>query len=570
MLRPRRAVRLVSAVAAITLIVSGCTDSESHVLEDQSSVDDTAAPRTTAARTTEPDTTVQETSVQETSEPADSGPEATVEDTAATDTSEPDEPEPDATEPDTTEPTDGGYVPRPDSDDAFGWTEAGDGLETGSLDVPIDAEHPDDGSFTLFVERHLANKPDQRIGSLLVNPGGPGYGGTDLADSAEAIYDHKILDHFDIVAWDPRGTGESTPAVDCVDDYDPFFSLDASPDTPEEQQAIIDAATTFGEDCVERSGDILPFVSTAATAADMDRIRQALDEDTISYFGFSYGSELGVTWASLFPDTVRAMVIDGASDQTVDYLQQNLEQAAGFEHTFQTFLDDCASRPDCAFYNDGDPAGAFDELNAQADADPVPTVSGRPKVSQGVLTTAVSDAMYAQFYWPQLERALADLQAGDGKGVLELYDDYYERRSDGSYGDELEAYFAINCLDDPGTKDPQELFDLQSKFSEVAPRLGASWILELQFCASWPIPAAPAVAVDAKGAGPVVVVGTTGDPATPLESTRHQADALEDGRLVIVEADQHTGYGVNDCVDDAVDDYLVDLRAPEDGLTCDR
>jgi hypothetical protein len=167
-----------------------------------------------------------------------------------------------------------------------------------------------------------------------------------------------------------------------------------------------------------------------------------------------------------------------------------------------------------------------------------------------------------------LEVALDDLQNGDGEGILALYDEYYSREPDGTYDNALEAYFAINCLDDPGTKDPQVLFDMQDEFAAVAPRLGAGWILELQFCAAWPVPAAPPVAIDAAGAGPVVVVGTTGDPATPLISTRHMADALEDGRLVIVTADQHTGYGLNDCVDEAVDSYLVTLDPPDDGLEC--
>ena len=184
------------------------------------------------------------------------------------------------------------------------------------------------------------------------------------------------------------------------------------------------------------------------------------------------------------------------------------------------------------------------------------------------MTTAVSDAMYDESYWPQLQQALADLQDGDGEGILALYDDYYERTDDGKYGNELEAYFAINCVDDPGTKDPDVLFGMQDEFAKVAPRLGASWILELQFCASWPVPAAPPVPIDAKGAGPIVVVGTTGDPATPLEGTRNTSEALEDGHLIVVTADQHTGYGVNDCVDSAVDDYLVSLVVPKNELAC--
>ena len=432
----------------------------------------------------------------------------------------------------------------------------------------MDVDHPDAGTFSLFVERHLARLSHERIGSLLVNPGGPGYGGTDLVESAESVYGTDVLDHFDIVGWDPRGTGRTEPAVDCVDEYDPFFALDSSPDTAAEQQAIVDAATTFGADCEAHSGAILPFISTEDSARDMDAIRNALQEETISYFGFSYGSELGVTWASLYPNTVRAMVIDGAADQTVGYLQQNLQQAAGFESTFDAFLADCAQRTDCVFHNGGDPADAYDALSVAADGDPVRTDDGRPDINQGVLTTAVADALYSPSYWPQLAKALDDLQHGDGIGVLALYDDYYGRSADGSYDDALEAYFAINCLDDPGSKDPQAVFAMQQQFADVAPRLGASWILELEFCASWPVPAAPPVAVDARGAGPVVVVGTTGDPATPLAGTRHQSEALEDGRLIVVTANQHTGYGANECVDRAVDAYLVDLTVPIDELQC--
>ncbi|MCU1367734.1 MAG: peptidase family protein, partial [Ilumatobacteraceae bacterium] len=379
-----------------------------------------------------------------------------------------------------------------------------------------------------------------------------------------------VLAHFDIVAWDPRGTGRSTPAVDCIDDYDPYFSVDSAPDDAREQQAILDDAKKFGTACEQRSGAILPFVSTADSARDMDTIRAALQEPKISYFGFSYGSELGVAWASLFPKTVRAMVIDGSIDGTVGYLQQSLDQAAGFESTFNTFLADCAKRASCAFHNGGDPGAAYDALNRAAETDPVPSSEGRPAINQGILASAVGDAMYSTDAWPDLEHALADLQHGDGAGVLGLYDDYYERNADGTYDNSYEAYFAINCLDDPGTKDPQAVFALRDDFAKVAPRLGPSWLLELEFCAEWPVPAAPPVPDDAKGAGPIVVVGTTGDPATPLAGTRKQAEALEDGHLVVVTADQHTGYGVNDCVDSAVDRYLVDLTVPANELQCKR
>ena len=502
--------------------------------------------------------------------PAPDGTDDTAVDTTTNDTTT-DDTATDTTDDTTTveEPPPADSGPDQPGDELFGWTKLGGGLAEGTFAVPMDYDDPGVGEFELHVVRHDAAEPSQRIGTLLVNPGGPGVSGTYLAEFAEQIYGQSVVDAFDIVAWDPRGTGLTEPGLDCVDDYDAFFALDASPDTAQEQQAILDAANEFGASCRERSGGVLAYVSTEATARDMEQMRLALEEDTISYFGFSYGSEIGVTWASLFPDTVRALVIDGAADQSVGHLQQNLEQAAGFEGTFDTFLAECSANPECAFHNDGDAEGAFDALNAAADESPVDGPTGRPSITQGVLTTAVNDALYSEFTWPELEGALADLQGGDGERILGLYDDYYSRQPDGTYDNSLEAYFAINCLDDPGTKDPQVLFDMQDEFASVAPRLGASWILELQFCAAWPVPAAAPVAVDAAGAGPVVVVGTTGDPATPLVSTRKMAEALEDGRLIVVTADQHTGYGLNDCVNEAVDDYLVDLVVPDNELACE-
>ena len=546
----RRRLSLPAAAVTCVLLVSACSSSSKSAGTTTETTDDTVDVTTSAdggTGSSAPDDTTAET-------PDNTGTDSTgTDNTSAGD------------------PRSGGVDaagPTPDTFKTFGWTEKADGVDEGHLEVPVDPAKPDGEAFDLYLVRHRALKQNERIGSLLVNPGGPGYGGTDLAEYAEQIYGQDVLDHFDIVAWDPRGTGKSTPAVDCVDQYDPYFALDSSPDTPAEQKAIVSAATEFGEKCEDTDGSFLPFVSTENSAGDMDSIRAALGEETISYFGFSYGSELGVSWASLYPKTVRAMVIDGAADTTADYLQQNLEQAAGFESTFDTFLASCAKDKQCDFYNGGNPDKAFDALNAAADADPVETTSGRPSVTQGVLTTAVSDAMYDESYWPQLETALADLQAGKGEGILALYDDYYERTDDGTYGNELEAYFAINCVDDPGTKDPDALFAMQDEFAKVAPRLGASWILELQFCASWPVPAAPPVPIDAKGAGPIVVVGTTGDPATPLEGTRNTSEALEDGHLIVVTADQHTGYGVNNCVNSAVDDYLVSLVVPKNELAC--
>ena len=453
-------------------------------------------------------------------------------------------------------------------DDPFGWSSAGDGVEEGYLEVPLNYDDPTGSTISLYVVRHRAVDEDRRIGTLLVNPGGPGFGGSGLAFSADNIYGQELLDRFDIVGWDPRGTGSSEPAVDCIDDYDHYFGLDSSPDTQAERQELIDVGTEFGAACETSKGTLLPYLSTADTARDMNSIREALGERTISYFGFSYGSELGATWATMFPDTVRAAVLDGATDPTVGYLQQNIQQAAGFEAAFDEFLRQCSADSSCAFHNDGDAEGAFDALSARIDASPVTVDSGRTEVTQGVLFTAVADAMYDQSYWPTLELALSDLQDRDGQGILDLYDDYYGYRFD-TWGNELEAYFAINCLDDPGSTGPADLFSHEAEFAAAAPRLGRGWMAELVFCSVWPVPAAEPVTITGAGAGPILVMGTTGDPATPLDGTRQMAQALQDGHLVIVAADQHTGYGVNNCGDSTVDDYLVDPTKPlADEIDC--
>lgn len=440
-------------------------------------------------------------------------------------------------------------------------------VECGNIEVPFDYSDPEQGSFVLFVKRHNATNAANRIGSMLVNPGGPGFGGSSLADDAQYYFSQDLIDSFDIIAWDPRGTGESTPAVDCVDTFDEYFGLDSPPGTPEEKQALIDAAQAFNDKCAENSGTILPYISTQASAADMNSIRLALGEEKISYFGFSYGSELGATWATMFPDTVRAAVLDGAVDPNASSVQEGMSQAKGFEGQLATFLKQCSEKTTCEFHNGGKAEAAFDQLVLDLDTTPLEVSKDRTSVNQGVLFTAVAQAMYSDYYWPQLSEALSNAQRGDGKGLLQLYDDYYQRNKDGTYGNELEAFLAISCLDDPGTTSTEEVDAQVDAFIAAAPRLGANFAYGYS-CSLWPVKQAPKVSVTGKGAGPIVVVGTTGDPATPLDSTRKMAKSLEQGILVVVDANQHTGYGANNCVVNAVDNYFLQLTVPENELTC--
>ena len=440
-------------------------------------------------------------------------------------------------------------------------------VECGNIEVPFDYADPDQGSFVLNVKKHNAASPADRIGSMMVNPGGPGFGGSSLADDAQYYFSQDLLDQFDIIAWDPRGTGESTPAVNCVDTFDEYFGLDSPPETPEEKQALIDASQAFNDKCAENSGTILPFISTKASAQDINSLRLALGEEKVSFFGFSYGSELGTTWATMFPETVRAIVVDGAVDPNASSIQEGMNQAKGFEGQLATFLKQCSEKTTCAFHNGGDAEAAFDKLVIDIDSTPLEVSKDRTLVTQGVLFTAVAQAMYSDYYWPQLSEALSAAQGGDGKGILQLYDDYYQRKEDGTYGNELEAFLAISCLDDPGATSTKEVDSHIEEFIAAAPRLGGNFAYGYS-CALWPVEQAARVTITGKGAGPIVVVGTTGDPATPLDSTRKMALGLEQGILIVVDANQHTGYGANNCVVKAVDDYLIKLVVPANETTC--
>ncbi len=459
--------------------------------------------------------------------------------------------------------------------DPFHWKPFAEGVDgrtqEGTLTVPLDYAHPEGATVELYLLRHLAD-PAKRIGTMLVNPGGPGFGGSFLVSGALSLYSPELVEAFDIVAWDPRGTGLSTPAIDCIGntDYDRFYaSPDVTPDTPEERQQILGLAKEFATDCATKNASIIQFIGTNNSARDMDAIRRALGERTLTYFGFSYGSELGATWATMFPTTVRAAVLDGASDPTATAFQSALQQTVGFEHTLNTFLQRCAASATCPFHHGGASAAAFDRLMMLIDQRPIPSVAGRPPVNRGVALQAVAEAMYSQGYWDQLAQALDDAQHGKGAGLLDLFDQYYDRHIDGTYDNSLEAFQTISCMDTADRETVAQEDADAAAISAAAPRMSPAGSISY-FCTFFPKPDDPRVAITGAGAGPILVMGTTGDPATPLDSSRNMAKALQDGRLVIVHGDQHTGYDINACSRSTIDQYLLDpvQHAPADNTEC--
>lgn len=447
------------------------------------------------------------------------------------------------------------------------WSSCGVALECGSFEVPFDYDDPSRGSFVLPVTRRLADSDERRIGSLLVNPGGPGGAGLGYAEYAESVFGSALLESFDIVAWDPRGVGGSNPAIDCVDTMDDYFALDPSPDDASERSNLVDGAGEFARSCRERSEDILEHVGTVDAASDIDVLRRALDEDTISFIGFSYGTQLGATWASLFPDTVRAAVFDAAVDPTLGYVDGLVLQAEGFERSFDAFLDWCDLRS-CSFIEPGsDARRTFDQLADAIDADP-PVNEGRPATTEGIMSIGISQSLYGDYAWNQLADALDAARKGDGAGLLELYDAYFGGYDDGHRSNMLDAYFVITCADRRLSFQPDDILALEGRLRAVAPRLGMGWIQEMLICSQWTTTPSRTITVSAPTDNRIVVVGSVGDAATPLAGTRNMVKALGNARLIVSPLEQHTTYGSDDCVTAAVEEYLLDLIEGPDELGC--
>ncbi len=461
-------------------------------------------------------------------------------------------------------------IPEP-LDYSIDFEDLGAGVDGGWITVPVDYADPQGDTLDLWVTRHRTPADDGRVGILFANNGGPGVPASAVAASVRGFFMDPLIERFDIVSWDPRGTGVSGGSVDCIEnaEYDRYFgSSDITPETNEERQALIDLAQDFAAACEANDGELLPYLGTNNSARDMDAIRQALGEEQASFLGYSYGSELGAAWATLFPDTVRAAVFDGAAHPDSDGLEPVKQQRLGFENVFATFLAQCSDNESCPFNNDGDAEGAFDQLLAELNESPVPGPEGRPAVGQEIAVGGVIQAMYSDRRWPALERALDDAANGDGSGLLAFHDSYFQRDpDDGSYSNLIESNQAITCADDPDRFSPEESDERAAELIGIAPRL-FPYTTGSYVCGFFPASADPRTEITGERAGPIVVIGTTGDPSTPLTSSAAMAEALEEGTLVTVEANRHTAYRSGDCINEIVHQYLIWLEVPEPDARC--
>lgn len=446
------------------------------------------------------------------------------------------------------------------------WADCNEAADCGTFEVPFDYGNPSLGTFTLPLHRHRAVDAANRIGVLLVNPGGPGGEGTWFGSHAGWWASPDIVRRFDVIGWDPRGVGASVPAVDCaVADKGPY--VDSSPDDMAEFDRLAESTTAFAAFCAERSGDILAHIGTVNAAADIDVLRRALGEETISYLGFSYGTKLGSTWISLFPDTVRAAVLDGAVDPALGYIGNEVASAAGFESALTTLLDSC-DRVGCDFTEPGEePGDALDRLAESIDTTPMDNGRDLPPTTGNMLLKAILWSLYGSEDWFPLVDALNAAADGDGVPLLLLAEPIYGLE-DVEVIRDPGAMTAINCADRDIELSPSDVAEVIPRLHTVAPRLGLSWVEDLLECTDWPTVPQPIVRIKADTAVRTVVVGTSGDAATPLSGSVSMTRQLEDARLIVADRNQHTAYGWVKCVTDAVDAYLLTLVDGPDVLEC--
>lgn len=451
------------------------------------------------------------------------------------------------------------------------WEECGNN-ECAEFEVPLDYNDPDGKTITIAAQKHSADV--EKLGSLLVNPGGPGGSGQDMASNANYYFNENITANFDIIGFDPRGVGESSP-VDCLPDEELATLLEKTyPDTDEgeaESKKDVDAVIAG---CEERSGELLPYVGTREAAQDMDVMRHVLGDPKLYYVGFSYGTQLGGMYAELFPENVGRLILDGAVDISVSDFDQNLSQLQGFELATDNYLKHCiSSDDDCPF--DGTLEEARAELTKMfedVEENPIPTSDPDRPLTAGGLMYGFITPLYDHTTWPFLTIALNGvLEEEDGSMFQFLFDTYTGRTADGSFANNMmEANWAINCADSviEGTEDDWE--KLSDQMEEEAPLFGPLMGYSQYMCAEWPANNEdPVKAFVAEGSDPIVVVGTTGDPATPYAWSEAFAKQMDNAVLVTWEGEGHTAYGrAGDCITDPLDDYLLNGTVPQDGLTC--
>jgi pimeloyl-ACP methyl ester carboxylesterase len=447
------------------------------------------------------------------------------------------------------------------------------GAECGMLSVPVDYAKPDGDVAQLAMIRFKAT--GQKIGSLFINPGGPGESGVEAAASMVGTMPESVRQRFDVVGFDPRGVGSSTPAVWCNSDADNDRTrADPQVDYSPAGIAHIESETkAFVARCVDKMGkEFLENVGTASVVRDLDAMRATLGDEKLTYLGYSYGTRIGSAYAETFPQNVRAMILDGAVDPNADPVEADIRQAAAFQTAFNDYAADCAKDPTCPLGTD--PTKAVEVYHGLVD--PLVQKPARTKDPRGL---SYSDSLvgtilplYSPTLWPSLTQGLSELRDGRGDKMLRLADFYMKRDPNGHYDNSTDVRVAVNCVDEPPVTDRAKVIDEDRRVREAAPFMSYGEFTgsaPLGTCAMWPVPPTTKphqISVD--GLPPILVVSTTNDPATPYQAGVDLAKQLG-GSLLTYQGTQHTVvFQGNTCVDDIAAKYLVDIAVPPPGAKC--
>ncbi len=447
------------------------------------------------------------------------------------------------------------------------------GAQCGKIAVPVDYSDPEGGAATLALIRFPAT--GEKIGSLIVNPGGPGESGIDAAASIVESLPPQVRERFDLVGFDPRGVGASSPALWCNSDAD-NDRLRADPQvdySPEGVERIEGETKAFVQRCIDKMGaDFLANVGTASVARDLDALRAAVGDDKLNYLGYSYGTRIGAAYAEAYPDKVRAMILDGAVDPNADPIQADIDQAAAFQQAFDDYAADCGEDVSCPLGTD--PAKAVEVYRSLVDPlveQPLKTRDPRG-LSYGDAVVGTIMALYSPNLWRHLTRGLTEMTEGRGDVMLALADMYMRRDAQGRYTNATDARIAVNCVDQPPITDRAAVVEEDRRLREVAPFLSYgefTGYAPMSTCAFWPVPPTSTPhTVSAPGLPPVLVISSTGDPATPYQAGVDLAEQLG-GALLTFNGTQHTvAFQGEQCVDDYAAAYLVDLALPPPGASC--
>jgi len=457
------------------------------------------------------------------------------------------------------------------------WLDCDNGMECSTAIAPMDWENPSpETDIELALVRHPAT--GTKVGSLFTNPGGPGASGVDFVyDSVDYAVSADLQESFDVIGWDPRGVGQSS-AVVCYDapQLDEFiFGLPAAPrGTQGWIDELTQSAIDFGQACLANTGELLQFIDTQSTVRDLDMLRAVVGDPKLNYLGYSYGSDIGSYYVENFPDKVGRLVVDGATDSSIPVFEVGLVQTKGFQRALENYLAVCPELfEDCPFTGDiPTDLAKIRALYDRYDASPIPAPDGR-MMDAGVIDIAMSMALYSQDSWSFLNDLFSEAEAGITDTAFFLADFYYSRDVDGTYADNsLEAFLAIYCVDYPTETDPAVLAEQEVLLQQASPTTyRPSPPIGDVTCINWPFQyqGPPITALTGAGAPPILVISTTGDPATPYEWGVALADQLESATLVTFNGEGHTAYTQGDpCIVDVVDRYFLNGDVPASDPNC--